>query len=173
MINAWQQYFFVHFLRFFPVLKSDSPALIQTQSVCKVTICRLCRGSVFSAFLLVLLRAHAIVIKIEKNETGAYKSNFPWMWMWSNRVCWYDLAERLQLLAASAKLATVLGSIPASSDTVTKSEGRQMKQCWNKVHKNPGRSKKLVLLFFVFLFGIIFFSSHSFFCFAFVGTSPR
>ncbi len=31
-------------------------------------------------------------------------------------------------MAANAKVATLLGSIPASSDTV-ESEGRQMKQC--------------------------------------------
>ncbi len=31
-------------------------------------------------------------------------------------------------LTATAKVATVLGSIPASSDSV-ESEGRQMKQC--------------------------------------------
>jgi hypothetical protein len=36
--------------------------------------------------------------------------------------------ERLERLIANAKVATVLGSIPASSDTVD-SEGRQMKQC--------------------------------------------
>ncbi len=34
----------------------------------------------------------------------------------------------LERLTANAKVATVLGSIPASSDTVD-SEGRQMKQC--------------------------------------------
>ncbi len=33
-----------------------------------------------------------------------------------------------QRLTANAEVATVLGSIPASSDTV-ESEGRQMKQC--------------------------------------------
>ncbi len=38
------------------------------------------------------------------------------------------LAERLEHLTANAKVATVLGSLPASSDTV-ESEGRQMKQC--------------------------------------------
>ncbi len=40
-----------------------------------------------------------------------------------------DLAELLERLAVNAKVATVLGSISASSDTV-KSEGRYMKQCW-------------------------------------------
>ncbi len=41
----------------------------------------------------------------------------------------WDLAEWLDRLTADAKVATVLGSIPAFSDTV-ESEGRQMKQCW-------------------------------------------
>ncbi len=39
-----------------------------------------------------------------------------------------DLAQWLERLTANAKVATVLGSIPASSDTV-ESERRQMKQC--------------------------------------------
>ncbi len=39
-----------------------------------------------------------------------------------------DLAEWLKRLTANAEVAEVLGSIPASSDTV-ESEGRQMKQC--------------------------------------------
>jgi hypothetical protein len=38
------------------------------------------------------------------------------------------LAEWLEHLAVSAKIATILGSISASSDTV-ESEGRHMKQC--------------------------------------------
>jgi hypothetical protein len=41
--------------------------------------------------------------------------------------CGTDLAEWLERLTANAGVATVLGSIPASSDTV-ESEGRQMKQ---------------------------------------------
>jgi hypothetical protein len=41
----------------------------------------------------------------------------------------WDLAEWLKRLAVNGKVATVLGSIPASSDT-EESEGRQMKQCW-------------------------------------------
>jgi len=40
----------------------------------------------------------------------------------------WDLSEWLERLAVNAKVATVLGSIPSSSDTV-ESEGRQMKQC--------------------------------------------
>jgi hypothetical protein len=39
-----------------------------------------------------------------------------------------ELAEWLERLTANAVVATVLGSIPASSDTM-ESEGRQMKQC--------------------------------------------
>ncbi len=55
--------------------------------------------------------------------------------------CWCNLAERLERLTANAKCATVLGSIPASSDTV-ETEGRQMKQYWIKyitkcIQKSP------------------------------------
>jgi hypothetical protein len=48
--------------------------------------------------------------------------------MRSSRVSGWDLVEWLERLAVNAKVATVLGSIPASSDTA-ESEGRQMKQC--------------------------------------------
>jgi hypothetical protein len=41
----------------------------------------------------------------------------------------WDLAKWLERLAVNGKVATVLGSIPASSDSV-ESEGRQMRQCW-------------------------------------------
>jgi hypothetical protein len=40
----------------------------------------------------------------------------------------HNVAEWLEHLTANAEVATVLGSIPASSDTV-ESKGRQMKQC--------------------------------------------
>ncbi len=45
-------------------------------------------------------------------------------------------------LIANAEVATVLGSIPASSETV-ESEGRQMKQCWiiHRKKKNPKNPK--------------------------------
>ncbi len=43
----------------------------------------------------------------------------------------WDLVEWLERLTANAQVATVLGSIPASSDTL-ESKGRQMKQCWIK-----------------------------------------
>jgi hypothetical protein len=48
--------------------------------------------------------------------------------MRSSRIRGLDLAEWLERLAVNGDVATVLGSIPASSDTV-ESEGRQMKQC--------------------------------------------
>ncbi len=41
----------------------------------------------------------------------------------------WDLSERLDRLAVHADVATFLGSISASTDTV-ESEGQQMKQCW-------------------------------------------
>jgi hypothetical protein len=43
----------------------------------------------------------------------------------------------------NAKVASVLGSIPASSDTV-ESEGRQMKQCRKSFLKNLKNSPLLV-----------------------------
>jgi hypothetical protein len=55
----------------------------------------------------------------------------------------WDLAERLERLTANAKVATVLGSIPASSGTV-ESEGRQMKQCcikYLKILKSPRKKR--------------------------------
>jgi hypothetical protein len=52
-----------------------------------------------------------------------------------HQFCGWDLAEWLEHLAVNANVAKVLGSIPASSDTV-ESEGRQMMQCWiGSVHK--------------------------------------
>jgi hypothetical protein len=61
----------------------------------------------------------------------------------------WDLAELLERLAVNTKAATVLGSIPASSDTV-ESEGRQMKQCWityikRKIPKNPPSTKSVIV----------------------------
>ncbi len=49
------------------------------------------------------------------------------------------LAEWLERLTANPVVATVLGWIPASSDTVD-SEGWQVKQCWRKKWKNPKNS---------------------------------
>ncbi len=43
----------------------------------------------------------------------------------------WDLSKRLKRLTANAKVATVLGSIPASADTL-ESKGRQIKQSWSK-----------------------------------------
>ncbi len=55
--------------------------------------------------------------------------------MRSSQVCGWDLAKWLECLTSNAKVATVLGPIPASSDTV-ESDGRQMKQCFIKYIKN-------------------------------------
>ncbi len=56
-------------------------------------------------------------------------------------MCGWDLAEWLERLTANAVVGTVLGSIPASSDTV-ESVGPQMKQCWISYikRKNPEKS---------------------------------
>ncbi len=51
--------------------------------------------------------------------------------------CRWDLAEWLERLTAYAEVATVLVSIPASSDTV-ESEGWQMKQCWIQYIEKKG-----------------------------------
>ncbi len=69
---------------------------------------------------------------------------------WDLAECGWDLAEWLERLTANAVVATVLGSIPASSDTV-ESEGRQMKQCWisyikRKIQKNPPSNYLLISL---------------------------
>ncbi len=54
----------------------------------------------------------------------------------------WDAAEWLERLTANAEVATVPGSIPASSDTA-ESEGRQMKHCWIKyVHVLKKTSEK-------------------------------
>ncbi len=44
-----------------------------------------------------------------------------------SNLIWWDLTEWLERLTVNAVVATVLGSIPASSE---ESEGRRMKQCW-------------------------------------------
>jgi hypothetical protein len=49
-------------------------------------------------------------------------------------LCGCDLAEWLERLAVNAKVATDLGSIPASSDTV-ESEGAADEAVLNNVHK--------------------------------------
>ncbi len=63
------------------------------------------------------------------------------LWMISSRVGGWDLTEWLERLTANAVVATVLGSITASSDTV-ESEGRQMKQCWISYRKKEKLIKK-------------------------------
>ncbi len=59
---------------------------------------------------------------------------------WDLVDCGWDLVEWLERLTVNAVVATALGSIPASSDTV-ETEGRQMKQCWisyiKKIQKSP------------------------------------
>ncbi len=59
--------------------------------------------------------------------------------MRSSLVCGWDLTECLERLTANAEVAKVLGSIPASSDTV-ESCGRHVKQCWT--HKYQKIRKK-------------------------------
>ncbi len=54
-----------------------------------------------------------------------------------------DLAEWLKHLTANAKVATVLGSIPASSDTV-ESERQKMKQCWIQHIKTPKMDEQIL-----------------------------
>ncbi len=63
---------------------------------------------------------------------------------WDLAECGWNLAKWLERLTANAEVATVLASIPASSDTV-KSEGRQMKQCWILYIKKK-KSKKSALI---------------------------
>ncbi len=53
----------------------------------------------------------------------------------------WDLAEWLERLAVSVKVATVLGSIPVSYDIV-ESEERQMKQCWNRILNGSSYMRK-------------------------------
>ncbi len=66
---------------------------------------------------------------------------------WDLADCGWDLAEWLKRLTANAKVAFVLGSIPASSDTV-ESEGWQMNQCWIKygTQQNPRKSLWTIIL---------------------------
>ncbi len=67
-----------------------------------------------------------------KNDIFFTAKGYSWHdWVKSG---WY-LAEWLERLTAIAVVTTVLGSIPASSDTV-ESEGWQMKQCWKSYIKS-------------------------------------
>jgi len=76
----------------------------------------------------------------------------------------WDLAEWLERLTANAVVATVLGTIPESSDTV-EFEGRQMQQCWisyikrKKSKKSPFKIKSIAASL-----------SHRFFLYSFLGT---
>jgi len=65
--------------------------------------------------------------------------------------CGWDLAQCLDLLYVTAKVAAFLGSIPTSSDRV-ESEGRQMKQCLKKYTKNPRKIPQNPL-YFIFFYG--------------------
>ncbi len=51
-----------------------------------------------------------------------------------NKIHQTQAKKNRQRMKANAEVATVLGSIPSSSDTV-ESEGRQMKQCWIRYFK--------------------------------------
>jgi hypothetical protein len=68
------------------------------------------------------------------------------LWMRSIARLHSTVVERL---AFNVKVATVLGSIPASSDTV-ESEG-QMKQMLNNVHKKKKENISLLYLLYIFL----------------------
>ncbi len=87
-------------------------------------------------FLYINPRLHGLLMRWNPAECG---------WVaecgWYLAECGWDLAEWFERLIASVEVATVLGSIPASSDSV-ESEGRQMKKCWlqyieKKIHTNP------------------------------------
>jgi hypothetical protein len=54
----------------------------------------------------------------------------------------WDLAEWLDRLTANATVATVLGSISTSSDTV----GAAGEAVWNKIHEKPKKSLQIVVL---------------------------
>ncbi len=53
--------------------------------------------------------------------------------IWQSYVTWlceWDLTEWLERMTTDANIATVLGSIPASSVTINNKKGSTMKQCW-------------------------------------------
>ncbi len=66
-----------------------------------------------------------------RTQTEQYVATYQYGW---------DLAKWLERLTANVVVATVLSSIPASSDTV-ESEGRQMKQCWIEYIKKVKKTK--------------------------------
>ncbi len=76
--------------------------------------------------------------QIIKGKKSKLKINF----LYRSRQKKLDLAEWLKRLSANAKVATVLGSIPASSDTVD-SEGRQTKHRWINYRAKNSPWKKL------------------------------
>ncbi len=66
-------------------------------------------------------------------------------WMRSSRICGWSSRVQVRASDCQCQIATVLGSIPASSDTV-KSEGRQIKQCWIQYMKKknlPSHNKDI------------------------------
>ncbi len=82
-------------------------------------ICRRIHGACRSTYRHVLDRPYGIRGGVQVGASIAEK-----------RMRWIrSIAEWLELLADSVKVATVLGSSPVSSDTV-ESEGRLLKQCW-------------------------------------------
>jgi hypothetical protein len=97
------------------------------------------------AFFNLIFDVYCTCKIFRKGKVANEPSKFQAAWMRSSRVSgwdlaeysrWdpaeysgWDLAEWLERLTVNVAVATVLGSIPASSDTA-ESEGRQMKQCW-------------------------------------------
>jgi hypothetical protein len=63
---------------------------------------------------------------------------------------WWDLAEWLDRLTANAEVATVLGSMPASSDTVDSGDGRWRSVEYCKVHLLKFASGELFAKMFQF-----------------------
>ncbi len=57
--------------------------------------------------------------------------------MWDFSLMRWDLAKRLELLTANAKVAIVLGSILVASSDTDEYKGRQMMQCGIKYLKIP------------------------------------
>ncbi len=73
-----------------------------------------------------------LIYRLSRKVRQGHLSRMGMGWdVWVLDKCGWDLAERLERLVVNAKVATVLGWIPASSDTVESGGGRgQMKQFW-------------------------------------------
>ncbi len=65
-----------------------------------------------------------------------------------------SIAQWFERLAVNAEVATVLGSIPASSDTVW-SEGRQMKKCWVEYWNNNTKKQVVLICWKVLVFNVL------------------